>query len=380
MRLFTPKTQSKQAPGKTICFLIGVAFLLLTACQKQVESPDAIVPHTEIKVGETSIADFRASVQAVVLQQSSSENNAISFSWTPLPGNNPLRYTIEAGAVQSHFSEPIELGSSSYATIGFLVKELNQKMSRLVPTGKSTKVEIRVKATDLYGDHDVLVYSEALSLDITTYQPITEYAYPQYIKLPGNYQEWELSNAPQIVSVKNDGEYEGYINFTRQNPQFMFVKGCKWEITNTFTNLGANKFGFGGTLFSLTGNAGSYFVKASTNKNTWNCTRINKWGIHGTAVTCAGETDPVMTYDAASGKYMITLALQAGEFRFRANDDDALTLGKEIKNGYDTPSAIGKNFTVTTPGYYTIYLNLCSAGNYGCALIKEFNVFACGKE
>lgn len=360
--------------------MIRVALLLLTACQKQVEVPDVIVPHSEVKEGSTSITGLRASVQAVVLQQASAESNAISFSWTPLPGNNPLRYTIEAAADQSHFSEPVELGSSSSTPIGFLVKELNQKMSKLVPAGKSTKVEIRVKATDLYGDHDVLVYSESLSLNITTYQPLTEYAYPQYIKLPGNYQEWELSNAPQIVSVKNNGEYEGYINFNRQNPQFMFVKGSKWEITNTFTNLGANKFGFGGTLFSLTGNAGSYFIKASTNTNTWSCTRIEKWGVHGTAVTCSNEADPVMLYDAATGYYQITLALQAGEFRFRANNDNALTLGKETKNGYDIPSAAGKNFTVTTPGYYTIYLNLSSAGNYGCALIKEFSVFACGKE
>lgn len=380
MKLLTPIGPSTQVIPKNGWFFIGVVLLLLTACQKQVDIPETSVAHSEIKEGTTFIAGFRSSEQGVTLRQTNADQNAISFNWVPLPGNNPLRYTIEAAAEASDFSEQVELGNTSESQLNIRVKELNQKLSNLSPAGITTKILLRVKATDLYGDHDVLVYSEPVALAVTTYWPKAEYTYPQYMKLPGNYQDWELSNAPQMVSVKNDGEYEGYISFNKPNPQFMFVKGAKWEVTNTFTNLGANKFGFGGTLFSITANAGNYFIKASTNNNTWSCTRINKWGIHGTAVTCNNEADPVMIYDAATGNYQVTLALQAGEFRFRANDDNALTLGKEIKSGYNTPSASGKNFTVTTPGYYTIYLNLSSAGNYGCALIRQFNVLACSKE
>jgi len=63
--------------------------------------------------------------------------------------------------------------------------------------------------------------------------------------------------------------------------------------------------------------------------------------------------------------------LQAGEFRFRANNNDAVTLGKEVKDGYEVPVAGGANFTVAVAGYYNIYLKVDLAGNYACTIAKQ---------
>lgn len=364
------KTDKMQTPGRAGLLFIGTALLLLTACQKGVETP-VTAANNIVAESATAITGFRISESNVVLRQGNADITAVNFSWGRTANDNLRNYTVEAAAEGTHFEAPVELGTTDGAQVGFQVKDLNQKMCKLIPGGNSGKVELRVKATPVYGKAGV-VYSDAVALNVTTYQPYTEYDYPKYLKLPGNFENWDLATAPQIVSAENNGEYEGYVNFTNTYAQFMFVKGTQWETTNTYTHIGNNKFGFGGGVLAIFGGAGTYLVKASTNTNTWSYTKINNWGIHGTAV--AASTDPVMSYDAAKNAYVITCNLQAGEFRFRANNSDAVTLGKQVKDGYDVPAAGGANFTITTPGYYTIYLNVKTAGNYGCAVVKQPNV------
>lgn len=364
------KTDKMQTPRRAGLLFIGTALLLLTACQKGVETP-VTAANNIVAESATAITGFRISESNVVLRQGNADITAVNFSWSRTANDNLRNYTVEAAAEGTRFEAPVELGTTDGAQVGFLVKDLNQKMCKLIPGGNSGKVELRVKATPVYGKAGV-VYSDAVALNVTTYQPYTEYDYPKYLKLPGNFENWDLATAPQIVSPENNGEYEGFVNFTNTYAQFMFVKGTKWETTNTYTHIGNNKFGFGGGVLAIFGGAGTYLVKASTNTNTWSYTKINSWGIHGTAV--AAGNDPVMSYDENKNAYVITCNLQAGEFRFRANNSDAVTLGKQVKDGYDVPAAGGENFKVTTPGYYTIYLNVKTAGNYGCTVVKQPNV------
>lgn len=377
MKTLTTKTGKMQLLGARMLTL-ATALLLFTACQKGVETPVNMAAAPVAATSASFIGGFRVVEPKVIMNQGNEEKTGISFSWNRTATDNLRDYTIEAAAEGTYFEAPVELGTTNGGQVSFLVKDLNRKMCKLMPAGTTGKVELRVKAYPVYGKNTA-VYSDAVALNVTTYLHYTEYTYPRYMKMPGNYQNWDLATAPQLVSVNNDGEYEGYVSFDKNYPQFMFVKGTQWETTNTFTHIGNNKFGFGGGVLAVFGGAGTYLVKASTNTNTWSYTKINNWGIHGTAVAANTGTDPVMSYDEASKAYVMGVNLQAGTFRFRANNNNAVTLGKEIKGGYEVPVAGGADFTVATAGYYNIYLKVDLAGNYACTVAKQATPVVNGK-
>ncbi len=369
MKTLTTKTGKMQLLGVRMLTL-ATALLLFTACQKAVETPVNMAAAPVVTTSAAFIGGFRVAEPKVVMCQGNEEKTGINFSWNRTATDNLRDYTVEAAAEGTHFEAPVELGTTDGGQVGFQVKDLNRKMCKLIPAGTTGKVELRVKAYPLYGKNTA-VYSDAVALNVTTYLHYTEYTYPRYMKMPGNYQNWDLANAPQLVSVNNDGEYEGYVTFANNYPQFMFVKGTTWEKTNTFTHIGNSKFGFGGGVLAIFGGAGTYLVKASTNTNTWSYTKINNWGIHGTALAANTGTDPVMSYDEANKAYVMGVNLQPGAFRFRANNNDAVNLGKEVKDGYEVPVAGGADFTVATAGYYNIYLKVDLAGNYACTVAKQ---------
>lgn len=377
MKTQTTQTGKMQVLGARMLTMV-TALLLFTACQKGVETPVNMAAAQVATTSAAFIGGFRIAEPKVIMNQGNEEKTGINFSWNRTATDNLRDYTIEAAAEGTHFEAPVELGTTDGGQVSFLVKDLNQKMCKLIPAGTTGKVELRVKAYPVYGK-STAVYSDAVALNVTTYLHYTEYAYPRYMKMPGNYQNWDLATAPQLVSVNNDGEYEGYVSFGNNYPQFMFVKGTQWEKTNTFTHIGNSKFGFGGGVLAVFGGAGTYLVKASTNTNSWSYTKINNWGIHGTAVAGNPGTDPVMSYDEASKAYVMGVNLQAGTFRFRANNDNAVTLGKEVKDGYEVPVAGGADFTVATAGYYNIYLKVDLAGNYACTVAKQATPAVNGK-
>lgn len=369
MKTLTTKTGKMQLLGARMLTL-ATALLLFTACQKGVETPVNMAAVPAVTTSAAFIGGFRVFEPKVMMNQGNEDKTGINFSWNRTATDNLRDYTVEAAAEGTHFEAPVELGTTDGGQVSFQVKDLNRKMCKLIPAGTTGKVELRVKAYPVYGKATA-VYSDAVALNVTTYLQYTEYAYPRYMKMPGNYQNWDLTTAPQLVSVNNDGEYEAYVNFGNNYPQFMFVKGTQWGKTNTFTHIGNSKFGFGGGVLAVFGGAGTYLVKASTNTNSWSYTKINNWGIHGTAVVANNGTDPVMSYDEANKAYVMGVNLQAGAFRFRANNNDAVTLGKEIKDGYDVPVAGGADFTVATAGYYNIYLKVDLAGNYACTVARQ---------
>ena len=151
------------------------------------------------------------------------------------------------------------------------------------------------------------------------------------------------------------------------------VKGSQWETKNTYTNIGDNKFGFGGSMLSIFGGAGVYLFRASTNTNKWSYTKINSWGLKGTAVSAINGADPEMTGEAASVSWSITTNLVKGSFRFRANNNNAISFGHKNCDDPGVPSYEGDDIVITSPGNYTIKLQLLLAGNYLYSIQKNNN-------
>lgn len=71
------------------------------------------------------------------------------------------------------------------------------------------------------------------------------------------------------------------------------------------------------------------------------------------------DTDVQLTYDCDSKTYNLTRALNAGDFKFRSNAAWTLNYGSSSNTG-GALVAGGSNITITTPGTYTIKLDIAN--------------------
>jgi len=341
--------------------IISVGSLFFLSCQKDMgslqEAPAVI---------SNSIRNFHISKSNLVLLPGNAANTAVTLSWQPdaQAAGQQITYTIEAAINGTDFAEPIELSSGNQTSINFTVKEFNSQILKLVNAGNTGVIAIRIRAENFIYKMPA-VYSDGVALNVTPYQCYKEYEESHVIKIPGNYQDWKLLGAPEVVETGNTGEYEGYINFTNPYSQFIIVKGkgSEWNTQTIFTYIGANKFGFGGTMMSIIGGAGVYRMKVNTNTNTWAYTKINSWGLHGNAVI-DGNQDKVMAFDASVLTWSITTNLVAGDFLLRANNSNEISFGHNSNEETGVPAYDGEKIHITKAGKYTIKLQLQSAGNY----------------
>ena len=347
--------------------MISLFLLLLISCRK-----DAINYEPVTEIGP--IKNFRISASKLVLLQGNAAYTALSLKWE-LSGEvakGNIKYTIESAIDGSNFADPVDLGSTDQHTIRLTVKECNRQILNLINAGSTGIIAIRIRAESNYSKLPV-VYSEAIALEVTPYQYFKVYEDSQIMKIPGNYQNWNLLIAPSIISANNTGEYEGYIKFANPYAQFLFVKGTKWDPRLTYTHIGANKFGFGGTMLSIFGGAGVYLLRANINTNTWGYTKINSWGLHGAAIanTSNVNQDKMMVYDESNLSWVITANLIPGDFRFRANNANDINFGHNCTEEIGVPNYNGENIHIAKPGIYTISLHLQSAGNYAYTIKKN---------
>ncbi len=357
------KMNFERTEGKhPLCFfLISVMALILGSCQKEAVSPDANrMPPTVL-----TIRQFQASASKVVLLQSNESLRAVNFSWSLNQPVQNVQYTVQA--VVNGFSfdtDGVELGTVYESSFSISQKELNKQLLKIAIAQKASTIAFRVKVGQSHGASNI-TYSEPIAVVITPYQPVNTYEESQRMRISGNFQNWNLATAPAIVSAQNNGEYEGYVSFSNPYPQFLMVKGTQWVASSTFTYIGSNKIGFGGTVLSIFGGKGTYLVQANTNTNTWSYTKVSSWGLCGSAVKSATacQMDQVVTDDGMDGVWQVTADLQPGDFRIRANNDNTISFGKS-NTEESKPEYKGKDFNISKAGNYTITLNIASPGNY----------------
>ena len=148
------------------------------------------------------------------------------------------------------------------------------------------------------------------------------------------------------------------------------MKGTQWDNVTTYNQTGPGKFGFNGTFFFVPGGSGVHKVSVSMNTHTWSCTKINSFGLYGTAVA-ADNTDAEMIFDAPTLSWRITKDLVKGELVFRANRFNTIVLGHNEKSGVGVADTNGEKINISQAGNYTIVLSLGSAGNYSYGIRKN---------
>ncbi|MDE3234409.1 MAG: SusE domain-containing protein [Bacteroidota bacterium] len=184
--------------------------------------------------------------------------------------------------------------------------------------------------------------------------------------VPGDYQGWSPATASTLGAPKNDGNFEGYVNFPSGGTyQFKFTTTPDWS--NALGDAG------NGTLSTSGGNlsvpaAGYYKINANTVNNTWSATKT-AWSLIGSFAASGWNNDVDMTYDAGSNSWSATITTATGDqFKFRANHDWGINLGEsggtgQLSYGGDNIGDPSKNFSVPA-GTHKITLFLGNSGYY----------------
>jgi len=137
--------------------------------------------------------------------------------------------------------------------------------------------------------------------------------------------------------------------------EFKFRANAAWDIN--YGDGGDGKLAYKVDNNISLATAGTYSVMINLSSPVSQTYTVTQWSITGDAVGGWG-VDTDMT-PSANNTWTVTATFAAGDFKFRANHDWTISLG-------GTPSKLefgGANITVTTPGTYTVTIDLVN-GTY----------------
>lgn len=339
--------------------LVGFASIALWSCKKD-----------EVRAVSNggSPNNLTSSASALVLASDSANggvNTAVTFDWTETKYGfkAAVKYTLELALAGTDFADARKVEMNNALSKSYSVADFNTLAILLgISPNNAADVEVRVLST--VTDAQPAIISNVTTLTVTPYLVVINYP-KAYV--PGGYQGWNPGTADAIASVKSNGVYEGYINFGSAS-EFKITSDPDWSHTN---------YGLGsapGTLSTSGGNlsvadAGYYKINADFNGLTYSATKTD-WGLIGSATPGGWGSDQNLTYDDVADTWTITVALVAGEIKFRANDDWGVNFG-DNKPGDGIPEYGGDNIPIAEAGTYKVTLNLGIAGNYSYSVKKQ---------
>ena len=356
-------------PTFKIASLLLAVSTVLWSCDKE-ETQAVLKPG-----GATTLT---STATTLVLLQANAGNAAVTFTWNKADFGYQaaINYTIQLCKGGTNFASTAtttEVAMGTALTKSFTVGEFNAKMQEIISDGVASAVDVRIKSS--VGTTVDPIYSNVISMTITSYLDIVTYAWPQSMNVAGNFQGWDPPTGPQIVNTRNGGYsgYEGYIVFNNAAPEFKLVKGNNWG-AGDFGNAGGGNLQNGGPNLTLpsggAGLTGLYRLRAHTGSMTWSYDKINTFGIIGSATPAGWGASTPMTFVGSNGSWTIIADLVVGELKFRANNDWAINFGDNA-TADNKPEYDGSNIQVTQAGNYTITLNIGIGGNYSYKLRKN---------
>ena len=203
---------------------------------------------------------------------------------------------------------------------------------------------------------------------------IVSAAFPteEFIYVPGNHQAWDPATAPALRSLEMNGVYTG---FSRLDGEFKFTLARNWEDgeynSTHFTDYSEGLAPASGSTNINMANPGFYYIEADVMTQSLKATLIESWGLIGAATPGGWDRETAMTYDAEKGCWSCTVALTAGEMKFRANGtwDSGVDLGGSL----DDLVFKGSNIAVAEAGTYLVemYLQRTSSAQMYCTLTAQ---------
>jgi hypothetical protein len=172
--------------------------------------------------------------------------------------------------------------------------------------------------------------------------------------VPGGYQGWDPAKTTTVLrSEKNDGKFEGYLYFDKDNTEFKFCETPTWD--KNWGDTGADgKLEAGGDNVKAP-KSGYYKINVDISALTYTMVKTD-WGLIGSGTAGGWDSDQNLTFDAATNLWSAVLELKAGEIKFRANDGWDLNYGDDGANA--SLEGGGANIAIASAGKYKVTLNL----------------------
>lgn len=346
--------------------VLGVlCWVCVLSCSKSSPLPD---PSLNIKTGE--VLSLSVNVSSLQLLPANAAIHSVRFTWNAVNENpEDQNYGLQFSLRGKNFSDMVEVAISDELLVTFTQYDFNILLSQLAELGTLMELEVRLKAT-LASRGGIVIYSEPLAMTVSTYKKMVSYAYPYLLYVPGNYQNWFIPSAPQVVSPKNNGEYEGYIHFSDPDTYFLLAKGYDWS-DGYYGDGGNHQLASVTRQIALEDERGIYKLLVNTRTMIWSAQKIRAISVIGTAFTDQKEHDLVLI-DSAQLVWHNHFYLQEGSLQFRINRDPATDMGDALPIDR-SPEYGAPPIPVTRSGLYAISIELGHAGNYTYSVWRIIN-------
>lgn len=346
--------------------MMGV-LALTVACEKTPEL--TVLDEVEFDTDVTTSSD------AIVLAESDTLNDVITFSWSAadyqreVPVNYTLQFTTADDKDTWSRTIEVEVGEQllTATMTGRSFNDLITDQLGITP-GSATEIAVRVKS---YVDR--AAYSNYSLLEVTGYK---ETLYFPSLYIVGDYQGWDVDAADLIVSKKKNDIYEGYVYVPDGSGLEFLIYEEQDANATTYGMVDGTTLSASSTHFSIA-EAGYYLI--AVNLNTMEYLAIKTtWGLIGGATPGGWNSDTEMTYDEVKQVWTVTTDLTSGQsFKFRANKAWQIDFGVDenqelIYANHPWLTYIDQpQLAVGTSGQYTVELDLHDPTEYTYSIISQ---------
>jgi hypothetical protein len=184
--------------------------------------------------------------------------------------------------------------------------------------------------------------------------------FPESLFVAGGFQEasgygddWSPNTGPELGELSS-GVYEGYVWFA-EAAEFKFTNADNWEDGDWGAGDEEGSLSPGGGNLSVD-ESGYFRFSINLNDRVYESV-TTEWAIIGDATPGGWDADTEMEFDEDTKIWSITVDLEAGEFKFRANGSWDINVGA----GGDEENELvndGGNIDVDAAGNYTIEIDL----------------------
>ena len=333
-----------------ILIIVLTTFIGFYSCKKDenrvvLDTTKIIAPVIDTSANGTSIAITKDNMDSSLL-----------FTWSPASYgfNTSINYFVQMDLKENNFSKASTLGSTkSTDSLSVSLNNLNNKLLLMeVNPEEALPLDVEFRVISIISSNVDTVASEVLNMTLT---PIyIQIVYPQ-LYVPGAYQGWKPDEADSIGSIKSDEHFEGYI-YMPVATEFKFTSARDWQHIN-YGNAGSpgNLDTDPGASNLSVPDSGFYKFNVNTTELTWTYLNTN-WGLVGDATPGGWDTDTPLQYSPSTQLWTVTLNLNAGDIKFRANANSDLNYGSNDQNGRLQQD--GANIHINEEGNYTVTLDL----------------------
>lgn len=352
--------------------LIGI--LAVTACSDDKENPI----YNSTTAGAPTLT---ALSNAYTLAQTDADKTFATFSYTAANWGLKLAtsYTLQTSLTED-FAKTYDLGTSTDVSIPVVTKNINSILiNKGIQPGSPTKMYFRIlaNATGLSGNVSKIntLTSTTVSTQVTPYD--MDINYPK-VYIIGDFNGWDHTKDLFLYSFESNTTYSGLIDFGSKAANGFKITGIAgWEDnvnwgsgSTTITSPEASPIqliaggnsgnikNFSKEFYNFTYDTSSLILKKNFSFNTLS--------IIGSAVGGWDTTnDVVMSYDTTKQRFSIETSFSAGEIKFRADKDWALSWG-----GSNGVLKVGGDNISVKAGKYRVIVDLNNPNNATYNLIS----------